>query len=79
MKKTELNRRAARAARRTLAESKTEIETANRYMLMGVRFVFQILGIDPAGLLAKFVEQEFQSWVRTVENAPGRRRKAGND
>lgn len=41
---------------------------ANKYMLLGVEFTLKILGVDKDGLLGRFVQQEFQSWVQSIES-----------
>lgn len=47
---------------------RAEIEAANKYMLIGIRWLMNLIGIAGDGLLTKFIEQEFQAWVQRVEN-----------
>lgn len=46
---------------------KTELDKANKYMLMGVEWTLKKLGCD-GGMLDTWLNQEFQDWLKSAES-----------
>jgi hypothetical protein len=58
------------AIRRAIGTSEVyrdEVDFAKKAMLTGLRFALHVLGVERDHLLARFVEQEFQRWVKDAQ------------